>query len=99
MTEEISASHILCSSDRRSKDEALQEITQIREQIENGADFSDAARKYSDCPSGSRGGDLGQFGRGVMVPEFEEAAFALDEGEISEAIETQFGYHLIQRTS
>ena len=54
-----------------------------------------AARKYSTCPSGSSGGILGWFGRGDMVPAFEQAAFDLTPGQVSEPVKTQFGYHLI----
>ena len=60
------------------------------------ADFHELAGANSKCPSGSRGGDLGDFGRGQMVPEFEQAAFALNIGEISGVVKTQFGYHLIK---
>ena len=63
--------------------------------IEGGADFHELASGNSKCPSGSRGGDLGDFGRGQMVPEFEQAAFGLNIGEISGVVKTQFGYHLI----
>ena len=57
--------------------------------------FEEAAQKYSKCPSAAQGGSLGSFTRGRMVPEFEEAAFQLKVGEISEPVKTQFGYHLI----
>ena len=60
--------------------------------------FEEAAAQYSSCPSKQAGGDLGQFGRGQMVPEFEEAVFAMEIGEISEPVKTQFGYHLIKLT-
>jgi parvulin-like peptidyl-prolyl isomerase len=61
-------------------------------------DFAAVAREYSDCPSGRQGGDLGMFGRGQMVAEFETAAFGLEIGETSDVVETDFGYHLIRRT-
>ena len=57
--------------------------------------FEEAAKKYSSCPSKEQGGDLGEFGRGMMVPEFENAAFELEIGQISEPVKTQFGYHII----
>lgn len=102
---QIRASHILLmykgsmrSMADRSKDEALTAITNMKDEIGQGADFGEMARQYSDCPSGQEGGDLGFFGRGAMVPEFENAAFGLKSGEVSEVIETPFGFHLIQRT-
>ena len=60
--------------------------------------FFDLAKEHSDCPSGNEGGDLGHFGKGMMVPEFEESAFSMEVGETSGVVETSFGYHLIQRT-
>ena len=62
--------------------------------------FGDAAKEYSSCPSGQRGGNLGDFGRGQMVPEFDKAVFELEVGEITKApVQTQFGYHLIKLNS
>lgn len=75
---------------------ALLEINKIREMLIDGEDFADLAKKYSDCGSASQGGDLGYFGRGAMVKPFEDAAFNLMPGEISEVVETQFGYHIIK---
>ena len=67
--------------------------------IKNGVAFEDLARDYSKCPSGRDGGDLRWFGKGMMVKPFEDAAFALSElGEISQPVQTQFGWHLIQLT-
>ncbi|OJX81317.1 MAG: parvulin peptidyl-prolyl isomerase [Magnetospirillum sp. 64-120] len=83
----------------RSKAEAQALIKDIKEQINKGANFAKMAIEYSDCPSGREGGDLGEFGRGQMVGEFESAAFALDLDQISDVVETPFGYHLIQRTA
>ncbi|MBX3251336.1 MAG: peptidyl-prolyl cis-trans isomerase [Myxococcales bacterium] len=101
----IRASHILLmyagsmrSTASRSKAEAEQQIGDIHQKITGGADFAALARAHSDCPSGSSGGDLGAFGRGQMVKAFEDAAFALDVGSVSDVIETPFGYHVIQRT-
>ncbi len=99
MPDEVRASHILRSTNGRSKEDALKEINDIKAEIEQGSDFADLAREHSDCPSGRRGGDLGEFGRGAMVPEFEEAAFSLEVDEVSDAVETDFGYHLILRTA
>lgn len=84
----ISASHILV------EDEAL--ANEIKEKIDNGISFEDAATEFSTCPSKERGGDLGEFGKGQMVPEFEEVAFALEKDVISEPVKTQFGYHIIR---
>ncbi len=99
MTDQVTASHILISTDGRDKDAAKSEIEALHKEISEGADFADVARDKSDCPSGSRGGDLGPFGRGMMVPEFEKAAFELEPGALSDVVETDFGYHLILRTA
>ncbi len=105
MADQVQASHILLmyegsarSSVTRSKEEALAEIEALAERIKGGEDFGAIAAEVSDCPSGQRGGDLGRFGRGQMVREFEDAAFGMEVGETSGVIETDFGYHLIQRT-
>lgn len=98
MPDQIRASHILVSTDTRSKEDAKAETEALHKKISEGADFADAAREVSDCPSGSGGGDLGHFGRGMMVPEFEQAAFDLEVGGLSGIVETDFGYHLILRT-
>ncbi len=104
--ETIQASHILLayqgaerSSATRTKEEALEIIEGLQESISDGSlTFTDAAAGNSDCPSSSNGGDLGPFPRGVMATAFEEAAFALEPGDISGIVETPFGYHLIMRT-
>jgi parvulin-like peptidyl-prolyl isomerase len=105
MSDQVRASHILLmyegsasSSATRSKEEAATRIADLKAQIEDGASFADIARENSDCPSGAQGGDLGSFGRGQMVPEFESATFAMAVGDLSDVVETDFGYHLIQRT-
>ena len=67
--------------------------------IKGGMSFADAAKEYSTCPSKEQGGELGEFTRGRMVPEFEEAAFNMTPGEISEPVKTQFGYHVIELDS
>jgi parvulin-like peptidyl-prolyl isomerase len=99
MPDSIRASHILRNVDGRSKEDALKEVEDIKAAIDGGADFADQAREHSECPSGSSGGDLGDFGRGMMVSPFEEVAFELDVDEVSAPVETDFGYHLILRTA
>lgn len=99
MPAQIRASHILVSTRGQDDAEAKTEIDAIRAKIADGADFAEVAMEKSDCPSGRQGGDLGMFGKGMMVPEFENAAFALEVGELSDVVETDFGYHVIQRTA
>ena len=79
------------------KSAAFEKIRSIRERIVNGGDFAEEAKEHSDCPSGKEGGSLGWFGRGMMVPEFDKAAFDMKKGEISDIITTQFGYHIIYK--
>jgi peptidyl-prolyl cis-trans isomerase C len=90
MSTKIRASHILV--------EKQSQAIKVQEELKAGANFSELARKYSTCPSRKRGGDLGQFGRGQMVKEFEVVAFALKPGQVSEPVKTKFGYHIIKRT-
>ncbi len=70
----------------------------IKQEIENGLDFAKAAAEHSSCPSGARGGDLGEFGKGEMVPEFEEVVFSKEVGVVHGPVKTQFGFHLIEIT-
>ncbi len=86
--EEVHASHILVDTEAEAK--------AIKAQLDKGADFAKLAKDKSKCPSASRGGDLGYFGKGKMVPEFEKAAFALKVGQISDPVKTQFGWHIIK---
>lgn len=72
------------------------EAQQIKKEIDNGGDFEYYARIYSMCPSGRNGGDLGYFGRGQMVKEFEKTAFNLPVGQVSNPVYSQFGWHLIK---
>ncbi len=90
MTTEVRASHILVKTEQEAKD--------LLNEIKNGTSFADIAQSKSLCPSGQNGGDLGFFGKGVMVKEFEDAAFSLEVGQVSEPVQTQFGWHLIQLT-
>jgi len=105
MSDAVQASHILLmyagserSTATRSKAEAQQQISAIKAQIDSGADFGALARQHSDCPSGQSGGDLGRFTRGQMVKPFEDAAWGLPVGAVSDVVETLFGYHIIKRT-
>lgn len=88
--EQVRASHILVDSEAAAK--------VLLEDLNAGKSFEDLAAEYSSCPSKERGGDLGFFGRGQMVPEFETAAFNMNIGDVSEPVQTQFGFHLIQLT-
>ncbi len=88
MVKEVHAAHILVKSDKKAKE--------VLDKLSKGMSFAEAARKYSDCPSGKSGGDLGWFVKGRMVPEFEKAAFEGDKGKLLGPVKTQFGYHLIR---
>jgi peptidyl-prolyl cis-trans isomerase C len=87
---EMKASHILV------KDRTLAQ--ELVKRIKQGANFESLAREYSTCPSKSSGGDLGWFGPGKMVPQFESACKGLGVGSISDVVQTQFGYHIIKLT-
>ena len=100
----IRASHILVSykgvpqtSATRSKAEALKLAQDLLARANKGEAFETLAKNYSDCPSAQQGGDLGFFRQGQMVPPFDQAAFSLKPGQISNIVETQFGYHIIKR--
>ena len=91
--EKVCVSHILFAKDQKQKAE------DVKQQLENGADFAKLAKQYSQDPgSAEKGGDLGCLGKGETVPSFEEAAFGADEGEIVGPVKTQFGYHLLEVT-
>ncbi|GKT12981.1 MAG: peptidyl-prolyl cis-trans isomerase C [Thiomicrorhabdus sp.] len=85
------ARHILVDSEEK--------CNELKEQINNGTDFADVASEHSNCPSGKSGGDLGQFGPGMMVPEFDKVVFSADIGSVEGPVKTQFGYHLLEVTS
>ena len=90
MTNEVRASHILVKTEDEAKE--------LYVSIQYGESFTDLAEEYSLCPSKQNGGDLGFFGKGMMVAPFEKAAFELEVGDVSEPVQTQFGWHLIYLT-
>lgn len=99
LTEQVRARHILIapeSDDDAARKAAREKIVAVQEALHKGADFALLAKERSEGPSAAQGGDLGFFGRGQLVPPFEEAAFALQPGEISDIVETRFGFHLIR---
>jgi len=100
--ETVKASHILIGSDGAAsaddRKKAREKAEKLRKELAGGADFAALAKGNSTCPSSQQGGDLGFFGKGQMVPPFEKAAFALKPGEISDVVETGFGYHIIKLT-
>ncbi len=85
------ARHILVSNEVQCAD--------LKSQIEAGADFAEIAKQYSSCPSKAMGGDLGSFGPGQMVPEFDKVVFSAPVGAVQGPVKTQFGYHLVEVTS
>ena len=85
------ARHILVPSEDTAND--------LKTQIEGGTDFADVAKEHSTCPSGKSGGDLGSFGKGQMVPEFDAVVFSEELNVVHGPVQTQFGYHLIEITS
>lgn len=101
--EQVQASHILLGTKPEdipeAKEAKRQQLAELKIEIDNGADFAAMAGEHSDCPSKSRGGDLGMFTREKMVKPFSDAAFTMEVGQVSDVVETQFGYHLIKVTS
>ncbi|TVM04301.1 MAG: hypothetical protein CV087_01300 [Candidatus Brocadia sp. WS118] len=102
--ETVTASHILVDTKGKKTqaeiDGARAKIESIKKELDEGADFAELAKKYSDCPTGKTGGELGSFPRhGIMVEEFSKAAFATDVGKVSDPVKTEFGYHLIKVTA
>ena len=100
--EQVKASHILIqvspSATTEEKAAAKAKAEKLLKQVKDGGDFAETAKENSDCPSKAKGGDLGFFGKGQMVKEFEEAAFGMKVGQMSDVVETQFGYHIIKVT-
>ena len=104
-SEAVTASHILITFEgalratkKRNRKEAKKLAEKILKDLKNGIDFAELAHQHSDGPSGPKGGDLGRFTRGQMVPEFDQVVFNLEPGAVSGVVETQFGYHIIKRT-
>ncbi|MBR4938958.1 MAG: peptidylprolyl isomerase [Kiritimatiellae bacterium] len=101
--EQVLCQHILVKTAEDDmpevKSAAFEKIRAIRERIVAGGDFAEEAKLNSDCPSGAEGGSLGWFGRGMMVPEFDQAAFSMKKGEVSDIVTTQFGYHIIYKAA
>ncbi|HEX41334.1 MAG TPA: hypothetical protein ENN81_04650 [Phycisphaerales bacterium] len=100
--EQVRASHILIKVEPTDNDAVKQQkrakAEELLKQVKEGGDFAELARAHSDCPSSTRGGDLDFFARGAMVPPFDQAAFALETGQVSDIVETSFGYHIIKAT-
>jgi peptidyl-prolyl cis-trans isomerase C len=102
--EQVSASHILIKPDpnvadpNQAKAQAKAKAEDLLKQLKDGAEFADLAKLNSACPSSAQGGDLGFFARGQMTPPFEEAAFKLELGQLSDIVETEYGYHIIKST-
>jgi peptidyl-prolyl cis-trans isomerase C len=88
---QVRASHILVAD--------LNTAVTLKQKISEGSNFAELAKQHSTCPSGQNGGDLGPFGRGMMVKPFEDAAFDSDVGTVVGPVQTQFGYHLVKRTA
>jgi peptidyl-prolyl cis-trans isomerase C len=103
---QVRASHVLISPDtsdpnldpNQAKAIAKSKIDDLLQKVKDGNDFAELAKQYSSCPSKEQGGDLNFFGKGQMVPEFESVAFELQPGQVSDVVETQFGYHIIKVT-
>jgi peptidyl-prolyl cis-trans isomerase C len=91
MAKKARARHILVPSKETCED--------LKAKIQAGEDFADLARQHSQCPSGKSGGDLGEFGPGRMVPEFDKVVFSAPVGEVQGPVRTQFGWHLLEVTS
>ncbi|MBS3051389.1 MAG: peptidylprolyl isomerase [Candidatus Aenigmarchaeota archaeon] len=89
MTNQVHCAHILVKTEQEAKD--------VLEDLIDGTSFASVAQQKSLCPSRKQGGDLGRFGRGQMVKPFETAAFALEKGQTSQPVKTEFGWHIIKR--
>lgn len=90
MAKRASARHLLVDTEAQ--------CLEIKQKIEQGADFADMAKSYSSCPSAAQGGELGEFGPGMMVPEFDKVVFSAPVNTVQGPVKTQFGYHLLEVT-
>ncbi len=79
--------------------ETEEQCEELKTQINNGMDFAEVAKQHSKCPSGAQGGELGEFGPGQMVPEFDKVVFSAEVNTVQGPVKTQFGYHLLEVTS
>ncbi|WFE68374.1 peptidylprolyl isomerase [Thiomicrospira sp. R3] len=91
MAKRASARHLLVETEAQ--------CLELKQQIENGADFAEVAKAHSSCPSSAQGGELGEFGPGMMVPEFDKVVFSAPVNTVQGPVQTQFGYHLLEVTS
>ena len=89
MADRVNAQHILVEHEHEAQD--------LVKKLNEGTEFETLAADFSKCPSGQQGGNLGEFGKGMMVKEFEDASFALEVGQVSDPVKTQFGFHIIKR--
>jgi peptidyl-prolyl cis-trans isomerase C len=89
--QKASARHILVATEKQCED--------LKTKILDGSDFADVAKEHSTCPSGRKGGDLGEFSPGQMVAEFDEVVFSAEINKVHGPVKTQFGYHLLEITS
>jgi peptidyl-prolyl cis-trans isomerase D len=96
--EQVRASHILLKTEGKNDEEVRKQAEDVLKKVKANGDFAALARQYSEDTSKDQGGDLGLFGRGRMVPEFETAAFAMQPGQVSDLVKTQYGYHIIKVT-
>lgn len=88
---QASARHLLVDTE--------EQCLALKSEIEAGKDFAEIAKEHSNCPSKAQGGDLGSFGRGQMVPEFDEVVFSAELNKVQGPVKTQFGYHLLEVTA
>lgn len=91
MAKRATARHLLVDTE--------EQCLELKKQIEDGADFAEVAKEHSNCPSSAQGGDLGEFGPGMMVPEFDKVVFSAPVNTVQGPVQTQFGFHLLEVTS
>ena len=96
--EQVGASHILFKTADKDEEEVRRKAEDVLAQLQSGADFAELAKEHSEDTSADNGGSLGMFGRGEMVPEFEQAAFSMDVGEVSDLVRSTYGFHIVKVT-